>query len=84
MDNYIYIGNCSICREYGKLEIVINIKTNLCSVMCDEYMAEWKSSVDAINNVNVYRKFDSNVRVRTATLDEIKNMGWEKYIISRN
>ena len=80
MDNHVSIGNCPICREYGKLEVIINEKTHVCSVMCDECLAEWKTPEDAINNVNGLRELNSNNRVRTATMKEIVEQGWEKYI----
>lgn len=63
------------------LEVVINIKSNTCSVMCDECFAEWEIPEDARNNLNGFRDFDKDVRVRTATMEEIKKQGWEKYIV---
>ena len=80
MDNPINIGSCPICREYGKLEVVINVNTHACSIMCDECFAEWKTPEDAVNNVNGFREFNSSTRVRTATAEEVIEQGWEVYI----
>ena len=84
MDNPIYIGNCPTCHEYGMLEVVVNIKTHFCSVMCDECCAEWKTPEDAVNNMNGFREFNSTTRVRTATMEEIIGQGWEIFINNNN
>ncbi len=80
MDNSIYIGRCPICRGYGMLEIVINDANKTYSVMCDECFAEWKTPEYALDNRGGFRDSTPNVRVRAATIDEIKTQGWERFI----
>ena len=79
--NY-YVGKCPICGDYGMLEILYNFKENICSIMCDECLAEWNNPEDALKNVNGFRKSYKEAEARIATLEEIKEIGWEKYIIS--
>jgi len=81
MENSIYIGNCPICREYGRLEVIIHVKTSDCSVMCEECLAEWNTPEDALKNVNGFRKSYQKAEARTATLEEVESAGWGKYII---
>ena len=73
-----YIKECPVCC--GMLEIVYDIKENKCSIMCDECSAEWDNPENAISNINGYRESSDEISVRTATLDEVKKMGWGKYI----
>ncbi len=80
MDSPIYVGKCPVCHEYGMLEVVINVSSGVCSVMCDECYIEWKNPEEAINNINGSREINQNVRVRTAKMEEVKEQGWEKYV----
>lgn len=51
--------------------------------MCDECLAEWKNPEDALKNANGFRKSYIEVEAKTATIEEIKEMGWEKYILPK-
>ena len=73
------IGNCPICC--GLLEIVISINDHKCSIMCDECFAEWNTPENAFNKLGGFRTLTNEVRVKAASLDEIKRVNWEKYII---
>jgi hypothetical protein len=78
-----HIGKCPICGDYGMLEIIYNFKKKNCSIMCDECLAEWKNPEDALKNANGFRKSYIEVEAKTATIEEIKEMGWEKYILPK-
>lgn len=82
MNSAFYIGQCPLCREYGRLEINKNISNNEYLVMCDECSAEWKSPQEALKNINGYRESIKEGVVRNATLEEIKDIGWEKFIVN--
>ena len=49
--------------------------------MCEECLAEWNNPEYALKNVNGFRKAYTEVEARTATIEEIKEAGWEKYIL---
>lgn len=82
MGKIYYAGNCPICCKYGRLEIDKDIANNEYIVICEECLAEWKSPQDALGNRNGQRNFGTGkVRLRCATLDEIKALGWDKFIV---
>jgi len=80
-ESQYYIGRCPICGNYGMLEIVVNISSKECFILCDECSAEWANPEDALKNINGKREFETSQRVRNATYEEIKNLGWEKYLL---
>ena len=47
--------------------------------MCEECLAEWNNPEDALKNVNGFRKSYTEAEARTATIEEIKEAGWEKW-----
>lgn len=49
--------------------------------MCEECLAEWKNPQSALKNVNGKRCFTKG-KVRAATIEEIKALGWDKYIVN--
>ena len=81
LEEIYYIGQCPICRGYGRLEIDKDFIDNEYLVMCEECLAEWKTPQDALNNINGRRCSCPEARVRSASLDEIREMGWEKFIV---
>ena len=80
MDAMPYIGVCKACN-YGMLEVQYNLKSKVCSIMCDECLAEWNTPNDALKKVNGFRKSYTEVESRTATMEEIKEIGWEIFIL---
>ena len=76
--NSFHIGNCPVCC--GNLEIITNIKNGTCSIMCDECSAEWNDPENALKNFGGSRATATGMTARAATLDEIRNVDWEKYI----
>lgn len=84
MDGNVYIGNCPICHGYGMLEVVIDPVHLTGAVMCDECCTEWKNPEEAYKNINGQRKAFSGVKYRDATIEEIRQLGWDKYIVGQN
>jgi len=76
-----YIGECPVCNGCGMLEVVIDVDSLDCSIMCDECLAEWKTPDEALKNINGFRSDFTVKKVRIATIEEIRNAKWEKYII---
>lgn len=81
MDKIYHIGSCPICHEYGQLEIYKNLNNNKLFIICEECLAEWSSPQDIINGVKGKRQSRNNGKVIVATIDEIKDLGWDKYIV---
>ena len=79
-EQIFYIGNCPVCYEYGRLEIDKDLTTGKYLVYCEECLAEWDSPQDALKNVNGRRNFEGGP-VRSASLDEIVSLGWDKYVV---
>jgi len=51
------------------------------SYRAHECLAEWKCPEDALKNVNGFRKSYKKAETRLATIDEIKNCGWDRYLL---
>ncbi len=80
MNKIFYIGQCPICRGYGRLEVDKDISNNEYLIMCDECFAEWNSPQEALKNINGHRENIKKGLVRSATWQEIMSMGWEIFI----
>ena len=80
MERIYYVGQCPICRVYGRLEIDKDVTNNEYMVICEECLAEWKNPQDALRNVNGQRCFAKG-KVRGATIEEIKALGWDEFIV---
>lgn len=80
MEEKFYVGQCPICREYGRLEINKDITNNEYVIMCEECLAEWKNPQDALKNVNGQRYLKRG-EIRSATFSEIKSLGWDKFMV---
>ncbi|MDE6903368.1 hypothetical protein AALB52_25750 [Lachnospiraceae bacterium 38-14] len=79
MEKIYYVGQCPICCSYGRLEIDKDVTNSKYIVICEECLAEWKNPQDALENING-RRCPANGEVRSATFDEIKNIGWDKFV----
>lgn len=80
MEKTFYIGSCPICNEYGRLEIDRDTTSGQCIIICEECLAEWQNPEDALKNINGKRQVCKANVLRSATLEEIKEIGWEKFI----
>lgn len=81
MGKIYYVGQCPICRKYGRLEIDKDITNNEYIVICEECLVEWKSPQDALGKENGQRRIAKG-EVRCATIEEIKCLGWDKFIVN--
>lgn len=82
MEEIYYVGDCPICLEYGRLEIDKDVTNDKYFVMCEECCAEWKTPQEAFQNINGRRVPYYGAVVRSATWDEIKEIGWDKFVIN--
>ncbi|MDE6434655.1 MAG: hypothetical protein K2L07_10570, partial [Lachnospiraceae bacterium] len=80
MEEIFYVGWCPICRKYGRLEINKDVTNNEYLIRCEECLAEWKTPQDALKNINGQR-CSKEREIRSATLNEIKSLGWDKFIV---
>ena len=80
MEEIFYVGECPICRGYGRLEIDKDVTNNEYLIICEECLAEWKNPQDALKNINGQRCFKKG-EIRSATFNEIKSLGWDKFIV---
>lgn len=80
MEQVYHVGNCPLCRGYGRMEIIYNFPSGKCSVICEECELEFDTVSDYQNNKNGYRTLCSAwngiTRARPAFPDEIKNSEW--------
>ena len=82
LEGIYYIGQCPTCGKYGRLEIDKDIADNKYLIICEECLAEWDSPQDAIKNINGRRDSCHERRIRNASFDEIKDIGWDKFIVN--
>ena len=68
------VGDCT-CQ--GTLKITKNLSDGSFFIMCDDCMSVWRDPKKwyLMTACNVY-----NINTRNATLEEIKDLGWEKYV----
>lgn len=76
-----YIGECPICKGYGRLKIAKDITADKCFVICEECLAEWETPQDAMKNIGGQRG-KKHLQTRNAAVDEIKSLGWDKFVLS--
>ena len=69
-----HVGDCT-CQ--GTLKITKNLSDGSFFIMCDDCMSVWRDPKKwyLMTAYNVY-----NINTRNTTLEEIKDLGWEKYI----
>jgi hypothetical protein len=83
MEQSYYVGECPVCKGYGRMEVIFNYANEDCSIMCDDCSLEFSSVVDYLKNKNGYRLYyeeNEAAAARTATLEEIKDSEWYPYL----
>ena len=73
-----YVKTCGDCGQ-GQLVVTKNPTNNSFFIICDDCMSEWSNpEIQYTKNrlANKYNQFG----MKNATLEEIKDLGWEKYI----
>jgi hypothetical protein len=70
-----YVKTCKDCGQ-GQLVVTKNPIDNSFFIICDDCMSEWGDPETKNRLDNRYNLFG----MRNATLEEIKELGWEKYI----
>lgn len=86
MKQIYHVGECPLCKEYGRMEVIYNYSSGKCSVMCEECLLEFESVNDYINNINGRRNLYDNTNAadaKTADLEEIERSEWYPYIIDK-
>lgn len=81
-----HIGECPLCRGYGRMEIIYNFPTGKVSVMCEECGLEFDNVSDYLNKKNGYRTFlniGDEPSARDASEDEIKNSEWYSLVTEK-
>ncbi len=69
-------NSCPFCRV-GDLIVVQDIGSKGYSIMCDECESEWSSPETCDKNNAALPRRES--RVRDATQEEIRNLGWTRF-----
>jgi len=74
------IGLCPFCDEQGLVIIVKEKQTKILYVSCDECETQWCTpdefiSGNCLHSINTFGLYES------PTFDEIKEKGWDKYIV---
>ena len=79
-----HIGNCPVCCDYGRMEVLIDTLSSKCFVMCEECSLEFASIDDykkASNGKRVFFGPEEKIpEVRLASLEEIKDTEWYSFI----
>ncbi|MEJ9280324.1 hypothetical protein [Ureibacillus thermosphaericus] len=70
---------CPICSQ-GWVEIVKDVATQELYVMCSDCETEWDNP-ENITTSNARIELSEN-QVTNPTIEEIRNINWEKYIIN--
>jgi len=79
MNKGFFVGECPFCKQ-GMQEILREKSTGKYFVECDECMVEWENPAKALTNVDASRfKYGESV---DATIDEIRALKWDSYVIS--
>ena len=79
MEQVYHVGDCPVCRSYGRMEIIYNFPSGKCSVICEECELEFNTVSDYKSNKNGHRIFlksGEKATARTAFPEEIKNSEW--------
>lgn len=87
MERIYHIGECPICRGYGRMELYYNISSNMISAICEECELEFDSVRDYNKNINGHRVLNNNdittPLIRPATIEEIEYSEWYSYVIDK-
>lgn len=83
MEQAYHVGDCPLCRSYGRMEIICNFLSGKCTVICEECELEFDTVSDYKNNRNGHRTFlksGEKPTARTAFPDEIRNSEWYELV----
>ena len=83
MEYTYHVGECPVCKNYGRMEVIYNFESNRCSVICDECLLEFDTYADFLECKNGYRKSYETAKARSATFEEIVTSEWYPYIVER-
>ena len=87
MEQIYHIGECPICRKYGRMGLYYNISSDKISVICEECELEFDSVSDYNKNTNGHRDLDdynlTTPLARPATLEEIECSEWCPHVIDK-
>lgn len=79
MEHIYHIGECPVCRSYGRMEVLFDCSKSKCFVMCEECDLEFSSLKNYLKMHGKRVYFNSNQKlpvIRPATLDEIADTEW--------
>ncbi|MEI5909632.1 hypothetical protein WAK64_21790 [Bacillus spongiae] len=77
-ENEIKVNWCPVCNQ-GWVEIKMDIGEKKMILVCDECDSTWDTPEKmSLNDTNDYRPIE---KTRNPTPKEIRDLGWEKYII---
>ncbi len=86
MGQIYHIGNCPVCGNYGRMEILFDTSSSKCFVMCEECDLEF-TSISDYQRLNVRRMYfnpnEEITSIRSATLDEIMGTEWYPFIADK-
>lgn len=87
MEQIYHIGECPMCRGYGRMELIYNFSSGKISAICEECDLEFDSISDYKNNTNGYRDYCYNAITapfaRLATLEEIECSEWYPFVVDK-
>lgn len=88
MEWIYHIGECPVCRRYGRMELDLDISSGKISAICEECELEFDSVADYKKNTNGHRDLYNNgitaPLIRPATIEEIEDSEWYPYVIDRS
>lgn len=81
MEQTYHIGECPVCKGYGRMEVLFDCNKNKCFVMCEECDLEFSSLKNYLrmHGQRIYYYYNPNHKlpvIRPATLDEIIDTEW--------
>lgn len=79
MKQTYHIGECPVCRKYGRMELYYDLSSGKISAICEECELEFDSADDYTNAVGGHRDLCCNNTVplvRPAALEEIRCSEW--------
>lgn len=84
MEQIYYIGECPVCRSYGRMQLYYNILSGKISAICEECELEFDTADDYKNFVNGHRDLNcqSNAEpiIRPTSVDEIRASEWCSFV----
>lgn len=82
MAQIYHIGECPLCKGYGRMELLYTISVGKITAVCEECLLEFATTSDYKNNVNGYRVlcYNSETSARPATIEEIEGTEWYPFV----